>query len=94
MSSYSFRFTECILNFLKDKFETQNQIFNDEVFLTNLKSKMSTFCTHISIKWKAKGVRGIEKKFAAKNRNWLESAFQFPKTIKTNPKKRGGRPQK
>jgi len=56
---------------LKNKFESQNELLNEEVFEIELKLKISAFCTHQSTKWKAKGVFGIEHTFVSKNKNWL-----------------------
>lgn len=72
---------ECLFKFFKNKFESQNEILDNEVFETEPKLKISAFCTHLSTKWKAKGVRGIEDKFVSKNKNWLNSTFHLPKII-------------
>jgi len=69
LSSCSIQSKKCLFKFFKNKFESQIEILDDEVFATELKLKISAFCTHVSTKWKAKEVRGIEDKFLSKNKN-------------------------
>ncbi|KAL4125867.1 hypothetical protein QTP88_010104 [Uroleucon formosanum] len=93
LSSCSIQSKECLFKFFKNKFESQIEILDDEVFETELKLKISAFCTHLSTKWKAKGVHGIEDKFLKKYKNWLNSTFYLPKIISSNSKNSGRQPR-
>lgn len=54
LSSCSIQSKECLFKFFKNKFESLIEILDDKVFETELKLKISAFCTHLSTKWKAK----------------------------------------